>query len=117
MSFLAELNAIITALGAPVETGVFSGVPPDEYIVITPMSDIAAVLGDNRPVIDVHEARISLMTKNNYIRRKNQIARALMDNGFTITARHYAGHDNETGFHNFAVDAAKEYFFEEEEDG
>ena len=117
MSFLAELNAIVTALGIPIETGYFSGVPPGEYAVITPMSDIAAVSGDNRPVIDVYEARVSLMTKNNYIRRKNQIVRALLDNGFAVTARHYAGHDNETGFHNYAVDAAKEYFFGEEEDG
>ena len=117
MSFLSELTAIITALGVPVETGVFSVVPPDEYIVITPMSDIAAVSGDNRPVIDVYEARVSLMTKNNYNKRKNQIIRTLLDNGFTVTARHYAGYDNETAYHNFAVDAAKEYFFEEEDNG
>ena len=117
MSFLAELNAIIAALGVPVETGFFSGVPPDEYIVITPMSDIAAVSGDNRPVIDVYEARISLITKNNYIRLKNRIVQSLLDNSFTVTARHYAGYDNETGFHTYAIDAAKEYFFEEDENG
>jgi len=39
MSILSELNSLLDALGIPIETGVFSGVPPDEYLVITPMTD------------------------------------------------------------------------------
>lgn len=39
MSLLADLNNILEPLNIPVETGVFSDTPPDEYLVITPMSD------------------------------------------------------------------------------
>jgi hypothetical protein len=35
VSLLSELNTIITGLGLPVETGVFSGKAPAEYIVRT----------------------------------------------------------------------------------
>jgi len=31
MSILSELNSLLDGLGIPIETGVFSGVPPDEY--------------------------------------------------------------------------------------
>ena len=117
MSFLSELNSVITALGVQVETSVFSDEPRDEYVVITPMADIPAVSADNRPVIDFYEARISLFTKGNYTRRKSQIIKALLNNGFTVTGRRYAGYDPETKFHNFAVDAAKEYFTEVELNG
>jgi hypothetical protein len=37
MSILLELNLLLDVLGIPIETGVFSGVPPDEYLVITPL--------------------------------------------------------------------------------
>jgi len=39
MSILSELHSLLDGLGIPIETGVFSGVPPDEYLVITPMTD------------------------------------------------------------------------------
>ena len=112
MSFLAELNAAISALGVKVETSVFSDEPRDEYVVITPMVEMPVVSADNRPLIEFYEARISLFTKSNYIRRKNQIVKTLLDREFTVTGRRYAGYDPETKFHNFAVDAAKEYFTE-----
>ena len=39
MSLLSELKTVADACAIPVETGVFSGVPPDLYLVITPMAD------------------------------------------------------------------------------
>ena len=60
-----ELNTILTPI-LPVETGVFSDVPPDEYLVLTPMTDVFALFGDNAPLIDVSEVRISLYSKGNY---------------------------------------------------
>ncbi len=49
MSILRELNTILDTLGVTVETGVFKGKAPDEYAVITPMTDTFEVFADNRP--------------------------------------------------------------------
>ena len=112
MSILFELNTILTPI-LPVETGVFSDVPPDEYLVLTPMADTFALFGDNIPLIDVSEVRISLYSKGNYIKRKNQITSALLGAEFTITDRRYIGYEDDTGYHHYAIDVAKHYELEE----
>lgn len=112
MSMLSELNTILTPI-LPVETGVFSGVPPDEYLVLTPMTDEFALFGDNVPLLDTSEARISLFSKGNYLGRKRQITSALLGAGFTITDRRYVGHEDDTGYHHYAIDVAKSYETEE----
>lgn len=114
MSILRELNTILDALGVPVETGVFKGKAPDEYAVITPMRDTFEVFADNRPQYETQEARISLFSKNNYQQRKNQIVKALLDVDITMTDRRYIGHEDDTGYHHYAVDAAKEYELKED---
>mgnify|MGYP001200824996 CR=1 FL=1 len=114
MSILAEINSIVETLGIPVETGVFSGVPPDEYLVIMPLADTFEVFADNRPRHEVQEARLSLFVKGNYITLKNQVVKALLDAGFTITDRRYIGHEDDTGYHHYAIDVAKEYEVREE---
>ena len=103
MSILLELNTLLSPI-LPVETGVFSGVAPDEYLVLTPMADSFALFADNMPLIDVSEVRISLFSKGNYIKRKNQITAALMGAGFTITDRLYAGYEADTGYHHWSAD-------------
>lgn len=113
MSVLRELNTILDALGVPVETGVFTCKAPDEYAVITPMSDTFDVFADNRPQVEVQEARISLFSKNNYQQRKNQIVKALLAADITVTDRRYIGHEDDTGYHNYAIDVAKEYGLED----
>jgi len=113
MSILSELNTLFEAANIPVETGVFSGVPPDEYLVLTPLTDTFAVYGDNRPLADVSEVRISLFSKNNYLQRKNQLVRMLLQADFVITDRRYIGHEDDTGYHHYAIDVAKEYETEE----
>ena len=105
MSILFELNTILTLI-LPVETGVFSDVPPDEYLVLTPMADVFALFGDNTPLIDVSEVRISLYSKGNYIKRKNMITAALLGAEFTITDRRYIGYEDDTGYHHYAIDVA-----------
>lgn len=114
MSILSELNSLLTELEIPVETGIFSGVPPDEYCVLTPMTDEFALFGNNTPLIDVSEVRISLFSKGNYIRRKNQITAALLAADFTITDRRFVGHENDSGYNNYAIDVAKEYELQED---
>lgn len=105
MSILFELNTILTPI-LPVETGVFSDVPPDEYLVLTPMADVFALFGDNAPLVDVSEVRISLFSKGNYIKRKDQITSALLGAEFTITDRRYVGYEDDTGYHHYAIDVA-----------
>jgi len=113
MSILTELNTLFEAANIPVETGVFSGVPPDEYLVLTPLTDTFAVYGDNRPLADINEVRISLFSKNNYLQRKNQLVRMLLQADFVITDRRYIGHEDDTGYHHYAIDVAKYYELEE----
>jgi hypothetical protein len=105
MSILQELNTLLSPI-LPVETGIFSGVPPYEYLVLTPMNDTFALFGDNAPLIDVSEVRISLFSKGNYMKRKNQLAAALLGAAFTITDRRYIGYEDDTGYHHYAIDVA-----------
>lgn len=109
---LSELNALLSPI-LSVETGVFSGKAPDEYIVITPMADTFELHANNRPGFDTQEARLSLFSKGNYLKRKNQIVRALLGADFSITARMYIGHENDTGYHHYAIDVAKTYELED----
>jgi len=113
MSILRELNTIMDALGVRVETGVFKGKAPDEYAVITPLSDTFGLHADDRPRHETQEARISLFSKNNYIQRKNQIVKALLDADITVTDRKYIGHEDDTGYHHYAIDTAKNYELED----
>ena len=113
MSLLSDLSEVLEPLNIPIETGVFSGVPPDEYLVFIPLTDIFEVHADNRPSFDVQEARISLFSKSNYLGRKMQITTALLNADFTVTDRRYIGHEDDTGYHHYAIDVAKNYGLEE----
>jgi hypothetical protein len=75
MSILSELNTIVSPV-LPVETGVFSGVPPDEYAVLTPLTDTFPLSGDNKPLYSVDEVRISLFTKSNYLAKARVVVKA-----------------------------------------
>ena len=112
MSILQELTALLSPI-LPVETGMFSGVPPNEYLVLTPMADEFPLFGDNAPLLDVAEVRISLFSKGNYINRKNQIIAALLGAELTITDRRYIGHEDDTGYHHYAIDVAHYYELED----
>jgi hypothetical protein len=112
---LQELNNIIDALEIPVETGEFTGNPPPIYVVVTPISDEFEVYADNKPTNETQEVRVSLFVFGNYIDTKNKITKAILDTDFTITDRKYVGFDKETGYHNYAIDVAKEYSLDKED--
>lgn len=116
MSILEELNSMLSDFCVPVETGIFSEEAPAEYMVITPLTDVFDLHADDTPGMDVQEVRISLFTKGSYTAIKNRLVRLLVTNGFTVTDRRYVGFDTETGYHNYAVDTAKQYEFELEEE-
>ena len=109
MSILEELNTLFESLDIPVETGVFSGRPPDSYAVLTPVSDTFDGFADNLPRYDVCEVRISLYTKGNYLELKSLIEKALINADFTITSRTYIGQEGDSGYYHYVLDASKEY--------
>ena len=113
MSLLSELKIVIEAVGLPVETGVFSDEPPDEYVVVTPLADTYELHADNLPEYEIQEARLSLFSRGNYLKRKKQLPKALLAADFTITDRRYIGHEDDTGYHHYAIDVAKLYRLEE----
>ena len=113
MSLLSEIKAAVTGCGLPVETGVFSGEPPEEYVVVTPLADTYELHADNLPGYETQEARLSLFSKGNYTAIKDTLVRALLGADFCITDRRYIGHEDDTGFHHYAIDVAKTYEMEE----
>ena len=106
---LSELTALVTGLGLPVETGVFSGKAPEEYVVLTPMLEDFALHCDNRPEYETQEVRLSLFCRGNYLARKRQITRALLQAGFTITGRRYIGREDDTKYFHQTIDCQKIY--------
>lgn len=112
LTILEELNDLLSNLGIPVETGEFSDSAPDTYSVLTPLTDRFEVYGDNLPLIDVNEVRISLFTKGNYLETKRQITKALLQAEFTITDRLFVGFEKDTKYFHLAIDVAKHYEME-----
>ena len=113
MSMLEELYTLVTSAGLPVETGVFSTVAPDEYVVITPISEHFELYSDIAPGMNIEEARVSLYSKGNYGAKKRQLVRLLLSAGFLVSERRYIGLEEDTGYHHFAIDVAKEYMEED----
>ena len=110
---LEELNMIVESTGLPMETGVFSSTAPDEYVVITPISEHFELFSDNAPGMNIEEARLSLFSKSNYGAKKRQLVRVLLSAGFLVSERRYVGLEEDTGYHHFAIDVAKEYMEED----
>lgn len=113
MKLLAELNSIINPMALPIETGYFSGLPPDEYMVLTPLSDRFDLFADNQAHSVIEEVRISVFSKKNYLPIKKQLTKILLQKEITITDRRYIGFENETKYHHYAIDVMKEYEMEE----
>jgi len=111
MSILAELNSLLVPV-LPVETGVFSDIAPEAYLVLTPLWDSFQLFADNKPQLDVAELRISLFSKGNYRAFKKQITSLLLEAEFTISERMYIGYEEDTGYHHYAIDVAKAYEME-----
>ena len=114
MSALSELNHILECCRIPVETGVFSSAPPETYAVLTPLIDVFDLFADNLPGVDICEVRISIFTKQNYLTLVTLLVSDLLTAGFTVTERRYLGHEDDTGYHHYAIDVAKEYYMEED---
>ena len=108
MSMLEELNMLVESAGLPVETGVVSKAAPDEYVVITPISDHFALFSDDAPSMNIEEARLSLFSKRNYTQKKDLLVRILLTAGFTVSDRRYIGYEEETKYHHYSIDIMHE---------
>ena len=109
MSLLSEIKDIAENCGVKVETGVFSDTPPDEYIVLTPLADSFEMHCDNLPEYEIQEVRISIVSKGNYTALKRKLTASIFKADISITDRRYIGHEDDTGYHHYAVDTAKCY--------
>jgi hypothetical protein len=109
VNIIADLTIIFQGMGLPVETGVFGDEAPNEYVVITPLGDSFQLYGDNRPGYETQEVRLSVYSKGTYLELKSKIVSALLDGEFTITARRYVGHEDDTQYHHYAIDTEKLY--------
>jgi len=116
MSILKELNLIADLCSISVETGRFSGIPPDLYLVITPLIELFEVHADNNPEYEIQEARLSLFSKDSYTTIKNTLISTLLGADFTITDRRYIEYEDDTGYHHYAIDVAKPYKFQKEKE-
>jgi hypothetical protein len=110
MSILSELTGIIASV-YPVETGVFSEETPDEYSVLTPMSDMLDLYADNFPSLEINSVRISIFSKNNYIAKVRKIKKDLLAADFTITDSQLIGREDDTGYYHYNIDVQKYYDF------
>lgn len=109
---LEQLTMIADDLDLPFEVGLYTTPPaPQTYLVATPLTDVLDVFADNQPNVEVEEVRLALFTKTNYLELRNQITRALLDTGLTITGRTYVGFEADTGFHHYAIDVATHHTF------
>ena len=110
MEIAEEVRALIQLeLGLEATLGYFPEKTMDTYIVLTPLSENYPLYGGNKPIVDLQQLRISIFSKSNYGEIRKKLVNKLVFNNFTITLRHYVGYEKNTGYHNYAVDVAKDY--------
>lgn len=112
MNLISDINTVLESMGIPFETGVFHEPFPQEYILVTPLSETIEMYSDNKPQAEIQEARISLYCKDNYQMRKNQLTKAFLEADFSITDRHYIGFESDTKYHHYCLDVAKLFYLE-----
>lgn len=107
MSLLADLTSMCKKLKLPVATVLYTESPaPESYAVLTPLDEVFHLYRDNKPGIDVEEVRLSLFCTTNYRTLAKRITTACINAGLTVTARRYVGHEDDTGYHHWAIDVA-----------
>jgi hypothetical protein len=116
MTFLEELNTILTAIDVPLGFGVFPEHAGSQFIVYYPMDDQTALSADDdQTLIERHEARIGIYVRNaDYEPLKNTVKAALIQKDFTVTSSRYVDFENSTGYHHYNIDAFKLYYGSED---
>ena len=107
MNLLDELNLIFESQNIPVETGIFSGIPPDLYAVFTPLSDDFPLFADGFPQAETQEVRVSVLSKFDYRPTIKSIVNAFLAADITITQRHFIEFEKDTKYFHYALDLMK----------
>ena len=93
----------------------FKGSKTGSYLTIEPEAGYEVPVGI-WSVTDADEAaldRYEGYPHFYYTKMKNQIICAVLNAEMTITDRRYIGHEDDTGYHHYAIDVAKQYEMEE----
>ena len=96
-----------------VKHAVLSASSSERWLNCPPSARLCEAYEDNLPGYETQEVRLSLFSKGNYLMRKEQLSKALLAADFVITDRRYIGHEDDTGYHHYAIDVAKLYGLEE----
>ena len=80
MMLLEKLISLFSQLDVPIETGIFSGQAPEQYIVLIPVISTYELYADNLPEQDVEEVRISIYSKTNYLSIKRSLEKISLQN-------------------------------------
>jgi len=114
MNLIFEVSQLLTRMEIPFEVGHYSEKPPNDYVVIIPLSDSFGFSADDNPQCDVQEVRLALYTKGNFTMLKQSLTESLLDGDFTITERRYVAFEADTQFHHLSIDVKKVYPLESE---
>ena len=114
MNILSDVKKVLEELNIPAMTGAFKDNVKEKYVVLIPLADSYPISADNMPITDVQELRITLFSKENYIKLKNQLILSLLKNEFYITERKYNSYETDTGYYQYTIDVAKNYEIEED---
>lgn len=77
------------------------------------MRSSLALAKENHTANFTASTSIEPLQKGNYTKQKKAMIRALLGADFVITDRRYIGHEDDTGFHHYAIDVAKHYGMED----
>lgn len=114
MNILEELITLLSTLGIKIETGVIKNDSENSFIVLVPLADTFKLNANDAPNYNYEEVRITIFSKNNYLKLKNSIINLLLANYFYITQRIYNGYETKTGYYEYTIDVAKNYEIREE---
>lgn len=107
---LERVTGVADRLGLPIAVGLYTDSPaPATYLVATPIADVFDVFADNTPGVEIEEVRLAVFTTANYLPIRDQLTKALLDAGLTLTARRYVGFEADTGYHHYAIDVASHH--------
>lgn len=115
-SLLETITRIASEQHLPCVTGVWADSPaPASYLVLTPITEVLEVYGDNTAGVEVEHVRASLYTNGNYLTLRDTLTGAFLNAGLTVEARTYVGFEADTGYHHYAFDLANAHPFPETE--
>ena len=108
MSALSEVKNAVSSI-LPISTGNDASKVSGAYAVITPLADTFGLWGDDYPLAEESNIRISIYCPGNYRAISESVVSALLDAGFGITGRVYSGRDDATGWSGYSIDVIKCY--------